>query len=68
VSEYPAFTDTERTRSSSSTSVVLQSPFANPILLVDPQVDLFRGLQRQLTRVTASSPIWPSSWRPRGHV
>jgi len=28
----------------------LQSPFANPILLVDPDVDLGRGLLHQLTR------------------
>jgi DNA-binding NtrC family response regulator len=30
--------------------VVTQSPFTNPILLVDPDVDLGRGLLQQLTR------------------
>ncbi len=50
MSDHPAFTDTERTRTSLSASAALQSPFANPILLVDPDVDLGRGLLQQLTR------------------
>jgi hypothetical protein len=33
-----------------SASAALQSPFANPILLVDPDADLGRGLLHQLTR------------------
>ncbi len=50
MSEHPAFTDTVRTHTPSSASAALQSPFANPILLVDPHVDLGRGLLQQLTR------------------
>jgi DNA-binding response OmpR family regulator len=50
VSEHPAFINTERTRTSLSCSAALQTPFANPILLVDPHVDLGRGLLQQLTR------------------
>ena len=50
MSDHPAFTDTERTRTSLSTSAALQSPFTNPILLVDPDVELGRGLLHQLTR------------------
>jgi len=33
-----------------SASAALQTPFANPILLVDPDLDLGRGLLHQLTR------------------
>jgi hypothetical protein len=33
-----------------STSAAFQSPFTSPILLVDPDVDLGRGLLHQLTR------------------
>ena len=40
MSDHPAFTDTERTRTSLSASAALQWPFANPILLVDPDVEL----------------------------
>jgi len=44
------FTDTERTRAHLNASAAFRSPFTNPILLVDPDVDLGRGLLHQLTR------------------
>jgi DNA-binding response OmpR family regulator len=49
VSGHRPFTDAERTRTPLTTSAAFQSPFTNPILLVDPGVDLGRGLLRQLT-------------------
>jgi DNA-binding response OmpR family regulator len=50
VSDHHDFTDTARTRTPLSTSAAFQSPFTNPILLVDPDVELGRGLLHQLTR------------------
>jgi hypothetical protein len=50
VSGHHDFTDSERIRTALSTSAAFQSPFANPILLVDPDADLGRGLLHQLTR------------------
>lgn len=44
------FTDTERMRSPLRTSAAFQSLFTNPILVVDPDVDLGRGLLQQLMR------------------
>ena len=44
------FTDSELTRAPLRTSAAFQSPFTNPILVVDPQIDLGRGLLNQLTR------------------
>jgi len=41
---------TEHTRAQLRASAAYQSPFPNPILLVDPDVDLGRGLLHQLTR------------------
>jgi DNA-binding response OmpR family regulator len=41
---------TEHTRTHLRDSATFRSPFANPILLVDPDVDLGRGLLQQLTR------------------
>jgi DNA-binding response OmpR family regulator len=44
------FTDLGPKRTPLSTSALFQSPYTNPILLVDPDVDLGRGLRHQLTR------------------
>ena len=44
------FTDAERPRTPLSTSAAFLSPFTNPILVVDPDVDLGRGLLHQLMR------------------
>jgi DNA-binding response OmpR family regulator len=44
------FTDSGSKRTHLSTSAVFQSPYANPILLVDPDVELGRGLLHQLAR------------------
>jgi DNA-binding response OmpR family regulator len=41
---------TEHTRAHMRSSAAFQSPFTNPILLVDADVDLGRGLLHQLTR------------------
>jgi hypothetical protein len=44
------FTDAGPKRTHLSTSAVFRSPYTNPILLVDPDVELGRGLRHQLTR------------------
>jgi DNA-binding response OmpR family regulator len=44
------FTDSELARAPSRTAAAFRSTFTNPILLVDPYIDLGRGLLHQLTR------------------
>ena len=50
MSAHRDFTEGELTRPSLRASVAFDSPFTNPILLVDPYIDLGRGLLKQLTR------------------
>jgi hypothetical protein len=46
VSGHHDFTDAERARTPLSTSAACRSPFTNPILLVDPDVNLGRHERR----------------------